>query len=72
MRETEFTRKIDGLGRLVIPSDMRNELNLLPGVLCKFYLHEYEGELYLCIKCPGADPKVQEAKEFLRNAGYKV
>lgn len=72
MRQTEFARKLDSLGRLVIPAPLRAQLNLQPGEVYDFYVTEAGGEIYLSIRCPKANPKVEEAKRILRDAGYEI
>lgn len=69
METTNCSRKMDSTGRVIVPSSLRTELNLMPGDVCEFFTYEYEGEIYLCIKCPKANNKIEEAKRILREAG---
>ena len=72
MRQTEFARKLDSLGRLVIPAPLRAQLNIETGAVYDFYVEEIGDEIFLCIKCPKADAKIEEAKRILRDAGYTI
>lgn len=73
MRETEYARKMDTAGRLVIPAPLREQTGLQPGDIYKFHLHEtQDGKIYLCIECPGIQSEIEKAKELLRNAGYTI
>lgn len=72
MKTTQETRKMDSAGRLVVPSGLRSELNLNTGDICEFFIHEHEGDTYLCIKCPNVLNKIEEAKRILREAGITI
>lgn len=72
MKRTNQSRKLDSTGRVIIPSDLRNELNISTGDMCEFFVHEYEGDTYLCIKCPNVLNKIEEAKRILREAGIEI
>lgn len=54
MLKTEFARKLDSTGRLVIPSKLRDYLGMKTGQLFTFYIQKEEenGDVYLCVKCP--------------------
>lgn len=72
MKRTNQSRKLDATGRVIIPSDLRNELNISTGDMCEFFVHEFEGDTYLCIKCPNVLNKIEEAKRILREAGIEI
>ena len=57
MIETKYTRTLDPMGRLVIPSRLRDELGFQIGDLYTFYLYtdEETGRQYLCIECPHSE-----------------
>ena len=40
MRKTDYSRKLDALGRLVLPSPLREQLNIECGVPYDFYIYE--------------------------------
>ena len=53
MLKTEFARKLDSTGRLVIPSKLRDYLGMETGQLFTFSIQKEEnGDVYLCVKCP--------------------
>ena len=70
MTKTEYSRKIDNVGRLVIPSKLRLLLGIEPNKDYDFYVHEMEGKKYLCI-CTG-DADLKKAMNKVRSAGLKV
>lgn len=72
MRGTGITRKMDNLGRLVIPMPLRNELNIKENESYEFFIKDDDGEIYLCIKCENADPAIEAAKRVLQKAGMKI
>lgn len=69
MRETEFSRRIDSSGRLVIPSKLREQLRIEPGDEYQFFLHEENGRTYLCVECFRIEDEIEKAKRVLREAG---
>lgn len=70
MTETEYARRIDSSGRLVLPAKLREMLNLSVGDVCNFYLHdEPNGERFLCIKCPDFENEIEYAKRILKENG---
>ena len=48
---TNFSRKIDSAGRIVIPSKLRDQTRLEIGKEYEFYLTEENNHLYICIDC---------------------
>jgi bifunctional DNA-binding transcriptional regulator/antitoxin component of YhaV-PrlF toxin-antitoxin module len=72
MRETEYSRRLDSSGRLVIPSKLREELQMEVGDEYAFYIHEHEGQSYLCVKCFRKENEIEKAKRILREAGIQV
>ena len=69
MECTEYSRKVDTSGRLVVPSKLREILNIKVGDMHLFYTHEFEGDKYLCIKLRPKESEIEEAKRLLREAG---
>lgn len=70
MKKTEYSRKMDSTGRLVIPSDLREQMDLRSGDECYFYIHEDEQHrTFLCIECPRVENEIEKAKRILREAG---
>ena len=72
MKQTGHTRKIDSNGRIIIPSQLRDELNIKGGDIHEFFIHELDGRTYLCIECYGLEDEIEKAKRVLREAGIKV
>ena len=69
MKNTQYARKLDSSGRLVIPARLREELGLQVGDLCQFYLHEENGKRYLCVE---VENEIEKAKRMLEENGYQV
>lgn len=72
MLKTAYTRKLDTVGRLMIPSKLREELHMVNGHNYEFYIDEVDGKTFLCIECPEASDAVALAKETLEQNGYRV
>ena len=72
MRETEFARRIDSTGRIMIPSQLRTELDIRPGDTHNFFVHEIDGRTYLCIECFNKENEIEKAKRILRENGIRV
>ena len=69
MTATNYSRKIDASGRLVIPVKLREELNLQDGEVLPFWIHEQDGKRFLCIECPTEESEVERALRVLREHG---
>ena len=69
MEKTEYSRKMDSGGRVVVPVQLREKLDLRPGDEISFFLHEHEGKTFLCIECPRVEDEITKAKRVLREAG---
>lgn len=72
MVQTEYARKIDSTGRVILPSKLREQLKLEIGDIVDFYIHEQDGRTFLAIECPRVENKVEAAKRVLREAGIQV
>jgi len=72
METTSYTRKLDTVGRLMIPSKLRSDLHMTLGRNYEFFLEQKDGKVYLCIECPEASDELAKAKEALEQNGYKV
>ena len=72
MLDTQYSRRLDSLGRLVLPKKLRDELGLEAGTEYTFYKHEFEGKVYLCIEAPGAKSEIEKALELLKQNGYNI
>ena len=69
MKQTEHSRKVDSNGRIIIPSQLRDQLDIRPGDLLEFYIHEDNGRTFLCVECARVEDEVERAKRVLREAG---
>ena len=54
MLKTLFTRKLDSLGRLMIPSKLRDQLHMVAGRNYEFFVEKINDKTFLCIECPDA------------------
>ena len=69
MRQTEYSRRLDSSGRLVVPAKLREELQMETGDEYHFFIHEHEGQTYLCVECFRKENEIDRAKRILRKAG---
>lgn len=72
MKQTEYSRRLDSSGRLVVPSKLREELEMEVGDVYDFFIHEHGGRTYLCVECFRKEDKIERAKRILREAGIEV
>ncbi len=72
MLDTQYSRRLDSLGRLLLPEQLRDGLGLEAGTEYVFYTHEHKGKVYLCIETPGAKSEVEKALEVLKKNGYNI
>ena len=72
MQETGFGRKLDSLGRLVLPKKLREQMNLVEGQTYQFFTHKIGNKMYLCIECPGNQDEIDLAIELLKKNGIKI
>ena len=54
MDKTVMTRKLDTVGRIMIPAKLREELNMVIGNNYEFFIEYKDNKVYLCIECPEA------------------
>ena len=72
MRKTEHRRKVDSNGRVIIPSQLRDELDIRPGDLLEYCILTHEGRTFLCFECPRVEDEIEKAKRILREAGISI
>lgn len=72
MKQTEYSRKVDSNGRIIIPSQLRDELDIRPGDTLDFFIHEHDNRTFLCIECFRVEDEIERAKRILQEAGIKV
>lgn len=71
MEVTEFQRKLDTMGRIMIPIKLREQLNLIIGKEYTFFLHEENGKKYICIECGNAvsNEELERARQLVQKYG---
>ena len=70
---TDFSRKLDTVGRLVIPSKLRKDMRLELGEEYPFFTCVDDfGQSWLCIPCPGVETELDRAKRLLEESGYTI
>lgn len=72
MVETQYARRLDTSGRLVIPIRLREELGLTVGDVYQFFKYEANGKTYLCIECPEQETEIQKAIKLLQANGMTI
>lgn len=75
MKNTKIARKIDAMGRITIPSQLRKQLGISIGEMYSYNIYELDGATYLCIECPNAIKEktdVEKAIEFLTQNGFEI
>jgi AbrB family looped-hinge helix DNA binding protein len=72
MKQTEYSRKVDSNGRIIIPSQLRDELDIRPQDVLDFFVHEHDGRTFLCVECFRIEDEIERAKRILREAGIKL
>lgn len=72
MVHTEYARKVDTNGRVIIPSQLRDQLDIRPGDAVEFFIHEENGKTYLCIECYRVEDEIEKAKRVLEAAGFSL
>ena len=72
MTETQFSRRLDASGRLVIPIRLREQLNLSPGDNLTFFIYSEHNKTYLCVECPKTNDELQQAIKIIEKNGLKI
>ena len=71
MAESIYSRKLDAMGRIMIPVRLREQLGLITGREYSFEVRQIDGRNYICIDC-GLNTELEEAMKLVQNAGLKV
>ena len=71
MAESTYSRKLDAMGRIMIPVRLRDQLGLITGREYSFEVRQIDGRNYICIDC-GLNTELEEAMNLVQNAGLKV
>lgn len=73
MKETPYERKLDSMGRIMIPAKLRDELHLILGATYHFTTLQEGGRNYICVDCgPIPGVSLEEAMQIVQAKGYKV
>lgn len=74
MTPTQFSRKLDSSGRIMIPVKLREQMNLQPGQVYYFSTMEENGHKFICIDCGPAisNEELDEAMRIIRASGLKI
>lgn len=74
MEATNFSRKLDSQGRIMIPSKLRDQLGLEVGRVYDFYLATAYKHRFICIDCGTVDKKfeLQDLEELADAKGLKL
>lgn len=71
MAESTYSRKLDAMGRIMIPVRLRDQLGLITGREYSFEVKQIDGRNYICIDC-GLNTELEEAMKLIQNAGLKI
>ena len=71
MAESTYSRKLDAMGRIMIPVRLRDQLGLITGREYSFEVRQIEDRTITCIDC-GLNTELEEAMKLVQNAGLKV
>ena len=71
MAESTYSRKLDAMGRIMIPVRLRDQLGLITGREYSFEVRWIDGRNYICIDC-GLNTELEKAMKLVQNAGLKV
>ena len=71
MTTNVFTRKLDSMGRIMIPIRLRERFNLTSGQTYTLETRKIDGHNYICIDC-GVDTELEDAMKAVQNAGFKI
>lgn len=59
--KTDFSRKIDSVGRIVVPAKLRERLGLETGNTMDYYLIYDKEDKYLAFKCLNANSRLMNS-----------
>lgn len=71
MAESTYSRKLDAMGRIMIPVRLRDQLGLVTGREYSFEVRQIDGRNYICIDC-GPNSDLEEAMRIVRKAGLRI
>ena len=72
MKTTGLTRKLDTMGRIMLPKNIRSQLGFEEGEEYEFFILEEDGRTFLGIECPGINQAAfEEAKRIVEKYSAK-
>lgn len=72
MKKTDFSRRLDSTGRIVIPSRLRQQIGMQENETYDFYTLEKDGKLFLCIECGTVEDELAQAMQIAQKHGMKI
>ena len=74
MIHTQFSRKLDESGRIMIPVKLREQMQLTPKGVYYFSTLEENGRKYICIDCGPivSSADLDKAMQIIQASGMKV
>ncbi|MCM1217367.1 MAG: division/cell wall cluster transcriptional repressor MraZ [Lachnospiraceae bacterium] len=71
MEETGYSRKLDTMGRIMLPIRLREQLGLIIGHEYDFFMYvEPDGRKFLCIECPSIKKEeIEQARKIVAKFG---
>ena len=72
MKKTDFARRLDSTGRIVIPSRLRQQIGMQENETYDFYTLEQDGKLFLCIECGTVEDELTKAMQIAQKHGMKI
>ena len=66
MAESTYSRKLDAMGRIMIPSKLRDELGVQAGdIMHTYFLTDDDGSKFICFKIPDVSDEIEKARALL-------
>ena len=74
MTHTQFSRKLDESGRIMIPVKLREQMQLKPKETYHFSTLEENGRKYICIDCGPiiSNSDLDKAMQIVQASGLKI
>lgn len=73
IQEENITRKVDDLGRIVIPKSLRSRYKINPGDELEYYTFEDDGKKYIALLgVKMKDPRFLIAADVLNELGLEI
>ena len=72
MRSENITRRVDSLGRIVLPKNLRLRTGIADGDEVEFFTEELNGRQFICLSKTGyEDPRYEIARGVLEELGIE-